>query len=162
MRRARDALGGEGAATVDVNLIQTSMAGAALRNYTRWAFDVAFALARPEQALQVAVSGSPRAAETIDAKHTTQLVDAITVVVGNLDAEKALVEAAAVASGVATGAALTPSSANASLHAVAAMARLSAPLGVTATAADGLVGALSNIIGVTANVTDEVFGGALR
>ena len=110
---------------------------------------------------QVAVAGGPRAAETIDAKHTTQLVDAITAVVGNLDAEKALVEAAAVASGVATGAALTPSSANASLHAVAAMARLSAPLGVTATAADGLVGALSNIIGVTANVTDEVFGGAL-
>ena len=52
---ARDALGGEGAATVDVTLVQTSMAGAALRNYTRWAFDVAFALARPEQALQVAV-----------------------------------------------------------------------------------------------------------
>ena len=158
---ARDALGGEGAATVDVTLVQTSMAGAALRNYTRWAFDVAFALARPEQALQVAVAGGPRAAETIDAKHTTQLVDAITAVVGNLDAEKALVEAAAVASGVVTGAALTPSSANASLHAVAAMARLSAPLGVTATAADGLVGALSNIIGVTANMTDEVFGAAL-
>ena len=52
---ARDALGGEGAATVDVTLVQTSMAGAALRNYTRWAFDVAFALQRPEQALQVAV-----------------------------------------------------------------------------------------------------------
>ena len=83
-------------------------------------------------------------------------------VVGNLDAEKALVEAAAVASGVATGAALTPASANASLHAVAAMARLSAPLGVTATAADGLVGALSNVLGVTANVTDEVFGACLR
>jgi hypothetical protein len=158
---ARDALGGEGAATVDVTLVQTSMAGAALRNYTRWAFDVAFALARPEQALQVAVSGAPRAAETIDAKHTTQLVDAITAVVGNLDAEKALVEAAAVASGVATGAALTTYSANASLHAVAAMARLSAPLGVTAAAADGLVGALSNVLGVTANVTDEVFGAAL-
>jgi hypothetical protein len=110
---------------------------------------------------QVAVAGGPRAAETIDAKHTTQLVDAITAVVGNLDPEKALVEAAAVASGVATGAALTRSSANASLHAVAAMARLSAPLGVTATAADGLVGALSNVLGVTANVTDEVFGGAL-
>ena len=99
---ARDALGGEGAATVDVNLIQTSMAGAALRNYTRWAFDVAFALQKPEQALQVAVAGGPRAAETIDAKHTTQLVDAITAVVGKLDAEQALVEAAAVASGVAT------------------------------------------------------------
>ncbi len=110
---------------------------------------------------QVAVAGSPRAAETIDAKHTTQLVDAITSVVEQLDAEKALVEAAAVASGVATGAALTPASANASLHAVAAMARLSAPLGVTATAADGLVGALSNVLGVTANVTDEDFGGAL-
>jgi hypothetical protein len=110
---------------------------------------------------QVAVAGGPRAAETIDAKHTTQLVDAITAVVRNLDAEKALVEAAAVASGVATGAALTTSSANASLHALAAMARLSAPLGVTATAADGLVGALSNIIGVTANITDDVFGAAL-
>ena len=109
---------------------------------------------------QVVVSAAPRRG-ALDAKHTTQLVDAITAVVGNLDAEKALVEAAAVASGVATGAALTPSSANASLHAVAAMARLSAPLGVTATAADGLVGALSNIIGVTANITDDVFGAAL-
>jgi len=41
------------------------------------------------------------------------------------------------------------------------MARLSADVGITATAADGLVGALSNVLGVTANVTDEVFGSAL-
>ena len=172
--RAR-ALGGEGAATVDdVTLVQTSMAGAALRNYTRWAFDVAFALARPEQALQVAVcveinflasraavAGGPRARRpsTPNTRRNSWMRSRASS--EQLDAEKALVEAAAVASGVATGAALTPSSANASLHAVAAMARLSAPLGVTATAADGLVGALSNVLGVTANVTDEVFGGAL-
>ena len=41
---------------------------------------------------QVAVAGERRAAETIDAKHTTQLVDAITAVVEKIDAEKALVK----------------------------------------------------------------------
>ena len=144
--------GGEGAATVDVTLVQTSMAGAALRNYTRWAST--WPLLWRGRRRPGRPAGGPRAAETIDAKHTTQLVDVITPS-SETSAEK-LVEAAAVAS--ASRRAALPIFGERVLRR-GGHGALSAPLGVTAAAADGLVGALSNIIGVTANVTDGAFGG---